>query len=106
MHLPIPFPITSICKYTTDFQYTKKKLSKCTKTRMKPYRPSCDLSGYTPINKSIITTFSVISENYSIFASKYRLYSMVAREQYIKKIQPFMVKVITGIRRNVKSEYM
>ena len=48
MHLPIPFPITSICKYTTDFQYTKKKLSKCTKTRMKPYRPSCDLSGYTP----------------------------------------------------------
>ena len=31
---------------------------------------------------------------------------MVAREQYIKKIQPFMVKVITGIRRNVKSEYM
>lgn len=69
MHLPIPFPITSICKYTTDFQYTKKKLSKCTKTRMKPYRPSCDLSGYTPINESIYTIFSVISENIRIFAS-------------------------------------
>ena len=76
MHLPIPFPITSICKYTTDFQYTKKKLSKCTKTRMKPYRPSCDLSGYTPINESIYTTFSVISEIIRIFALKYRLYSI------------------------------
>lgn len=68
MHLPIPFLITSICKYTTDFQYKKKKLSKCTKTRMKPYRPSCDLSGYTPINKSNNATFSVISENIRIFA--------------------------------------
>ena len=76
MHLPIPFPITSICKYTTDFQYTKKKLSKCTKTRMMPSRPMCDLPGYTPINKSIITTFSVISENIRIFALKYRLYSI------------------------------
>ena len=76
MHLPIPFPITSICKYTTDFQYTKKKLSKCTKTRMKPYRPSCDLSGYNPIFKSRIATFSVMSEIIRIFALKYRLYSI------------------------------
>ena len=68
MHLPIPFPIISIRKYTTDFQYTKKKLSKCIKTRMKPYRPMCDLPGYTPINKRIITTFSVKSENIRIFA--------------------------------------
>ena len=68
MHLPIPFPITTICKYTTDFQYTKKKLSKCTKTRMKPYRPLCDFSGYTQINESIYTIFSVISENIRIFA--------------------------------------
>ena len=35
---------------------------------MKPYRPSCDLSGYTPINESIYTTFSVISEKSCIFA--------------------------------------
>ena len=69
MHLPIPFPITSICKYTTDFQYTKKKLSKCTTTRMKPYRPLCDLSGHTPIYESVYTIFSVISENICIFAS-------------------------------------
>jgi hypothetical protein len=68
MHLPIPFPITSICKYTTDFQYTKKKLSKCIKTKTMPSRPMCDLSGYTPINESIIATFSVISENIRIFA--------------------------------------
>ena len=76
MHLPIPFPITSICKYTTDFQYTKKKLSKCIKTKTKPYRPLCDLSGHTPINESIYTTFSVISEIIRIFALKYRLYSI------------------------------
>ena len=35
---------------------------------------------------------------------------MIVREQYIKKIQPFMdkpvVKVITGIRRSGKSELM
>jgi len=68
MHLLIPFPITSICKYTTDFQYTKKKLSKCTKTRMKPYRPMCDLPGYTQINESNNATFSVISEKSCIFA--------------------------------------
>ena len=43
---------------------------------MKPYRPSCDLSGYTPINDSIYTTFSVISEIIRIFALKYRLYSI------------------------------
>ncbi len=34
---------------------------------------------------------------------------MIVREQYIKKIQPFMdkpvVKVITGIRRSGKSEF-
>ena len=35
---------------------------------MKPYRPMCDLPGYTPINKRIITTFSVKSENIRIFA--------------------------------------
>ncbi len=69
MHLPIPFPITSICKYTTDFQYTKKKLSKCIKTRMMPSRPSCDLSGYNPINESIYTTFSVISEKKLYFCT-------------------------------------
>ena len=68
MHLPIPFPITSISKYTTDFQYTKKKFSKCTTTRTKPYRPLCDLSGYTPINESNNATFSVISEKSCIFA--------------------------------------
>ena len=68
MHLPIPFPITSICKYTTDFQYTKKKLSKGKKTRMIPFHSLCDLSGYTPINESEIATFSVISEKSCIFA--------------------------------------
>lgn len=68
MHLPIPFPITSICKYTTDFQYTKKKLSKYIKIRMMPSRPMCDLSGYTQINESKIAFFSVISENIRIFA--------------------------------------
>ena len=69
MHLPIPFPITSICKYTTDFQYTKKKLSKIIKTRMMPYWSLCDLSGYTQISESNNATFSVISENICIFAS-------------------------------------
>ncbi len=69
MHLPIPFHITSICKYTTDFQYTKKKLSKGKKTRMIPFHSLCDLSGYIPINGSKNATFSVISENIRIFAS-------------------------------------
>ena len=35
---------------------------------MKPYRPSCDLSGYTQISESKYATFSVISENIRIFA--------------------------------------
>ena len=69
MHLPIPFPITSICKYTTDFQYTKKNLPECIKTRMMLCRPFCGLSGYTQINESNNATFSVISENVCIFAS-------------------------------------
>ena len=33
-----------------------------------PYRPLCDLSGYTPINESNNATFSVISEKSCIFA--------------------------------------
>ena len=68
MYLTILYPILSVCKYTIDFQYTKKKLPKCIKTRMKPYRPMCDLPGYTQINESIYTTFSVIFENIRIFA--------------------------------------
>ena len=70
MHLPIPFPITSICKYTTDFQYTKKKVSKYIKKSVLPHQPSCDLSGYNPIFKSRIATYSVISENIRIFANR------------------------------------
>lgn len=68
MYLTILYPIQSVCKYTIDFQYTKKKLPKCIKTRMMPYRPFFDLSGYNPINESKTATFSVISENIRIFA--------------------------------------
>lgn len=68
MYLTILYLILSVCKYTIDFQYTKKNLPKCIKTRMMPYRPFCDLSGYTPINESNNATFSVMSENIRIFA--------------------------------------
>lgn len=70
MHLPIPFPIISIRKYTTDFQYTKKKVSKNSKNRVLPHQPSSDLSGYTPIFKSRIAIFSVMSEIIRIFANR------------------------------------
>lgn len=59
---------------------------------MVPYRLLRELSGYNQIYEIEIAIFSVISENNRIFASKIRLYSMIVREQYIKKIQPFMDK--------------
>lgn len=69
MYLTILYPILSVCKYTIDFQYTKKKLPKCIKTRMMLCRPFCGLSGYTQINECETATFSVISEKVCIFAS-------------------------------------